>query len=199
MISLSAMAVSMVASATQPRTTIPAPTPPPIVRAPLPPPPVRQGLPQETTVFSRSGQWTIAVDRTLGNGCFLMTGYVDGTGFRIGFSQLSQDFYFFFGNDAWRSLRHGEQYDIVLRFNNVVDDWNVRAETMVFPAGDTVYLASTIGEPDFLAQFMRAQYMNVLYRNRQIVSLDLRGAGPALTELARCQEANPLPPDPFAE
>ena len=73
---------------------------------------------QDTLLWRTVGQWQIRVDKSLGYGCFLVGSYTQGTILRIGIDQQSGNGYVMVGNEAWRSLQVGNQYDLALRFDN---------------------------------------------------------------------------------
>jgi hypothetical protein len=74
------------------------------------------GSPSQDTILWRAvGQWQIRVDKSLGYGCFLIGSYTRGTVLRIGIDQQNGNSYVLVGNEAWRSLQVGNQYDLALR------------------------------------------------------------------------------------
>src|SRR4029079_1880058 len=83
-------------------------------------------LAQDTVLWANVGQWQIRIDKSVNYGCFMLGSYTQGTLLRIGFDQNNRNGYLLVGNDAWRSLRVGNRYDIVLRFDRAAP-WRGRA------------------------------------------------------------------------
>ena len=79
---------------------------------------IAPALAQDTPLWRTVGQWQIRVDASLGYGCFLVGSYTRGTVLRIGIDQQNGNGYVMVGNEAWRSLQVGNQYDLALRFDN---------------------------------------------------------------------------------
>ena len=75
----------------------------------------------DTLKYSTVGAWSIAVDPSLGNGCFVSAGFKGGTSFRLGFDMRESTgagFYTLLGNVKWRSIEYGKNYPIKMRFGN---------------------------------------------------------------------------------
>src|SRR6516165_1980883 len=69
------------------------------------------------------GEWHIGVNKGLGYGCFMGTGYSKGTILLLGFNEKAKNGYIMFGNNAWHSVESGKEYPIVFRFNDGTS-WN---------------------------------------------------------------------------
>jgi hypothetical protein len=130
--------------------------------------------------------WTIAVDKTLANGCFIVSYFDGGTALRVGFDRRHGNAYVMLLNDNWRSIREGNEYQISVQFDSQAP-WNASA-TGVRMGGSPGFIATT-DKTDFMVEFMRQRGMSVTYSGREITRLSLRGTAAATQEMLRCQDA----------
>jgi hypothetical protein len=161
-------------------------------------------LAQETVLWRSIGQWQIRVDASLGYGCFLVGSYTRGTVLRIGIDQQSGNGYVMVGNEAWRSLQVGNQYDLALRFDND-SPWRGRATARRIGSGEMVFLYLSFDRTRFLVELARRLNLRVFYNGDLITQLPLHGTNAAVQEMIRCQRAadiarknNQPQSDPFA-
>jgi hypothetical protein len=160
-------------------------------------------LAQETPLWRTVGQWQIRVDASLGYGCFLVGSYTRGTVLRIGIDQQNGNGYVMVGNEAWRSLQVGNQYDLALRFDNN-SPWRGRATARRIGNGDMVFLYLSFDRARFLVELARRLNMTIYYQGDVVTSLPLRGTNAAVQEMLNCQRAadaarkNRPQGDPFA-
>jgi hypothetical protein len=152
--------------------------------------------------WGTSGAWTIAVDTSLGNSCFLVTTFVDGTIFRLGFNQqnTSSPMYVGIGNQDWKSLDPGKDYDLQLQLDNL-PGWNAAAEATTI--GVTPFLLIPTDQVKFVDEFMRRHTLRMYFSGREVVRLNLKGSSQAVNEMLRCQNAvinytQPPARDPFS-
>lgn len=159
---------------------------------------------QETPLWRTVGQWQIRVDASLGYGCFLVGSYTRGTVLRIGIDQQSGNGYVMVGNEAWRSLQVGNQYDLALRFDSNAP-WRGSATARRIGSGDMVFLYLSFDRARFLVELARRNNMTIFYQGDVVTSLPLRGTNAAVQEMLNCQRAadiarktNRPQGDPFA-
>ena len=158
---------------------------------------------QDTVLWAHVGQWQIRIDKSVNYGCFMLGSYTQGTLLRIGFDQNNRNGYLLVGNDAWRSLRVGNRYDIVLRFDRAAP-WRGRATARTIGSGGMVFLHLTFDNPRFLVELARRIYLTIYYDGDVVTRLPLRGTSAATEELLRCQRAADAgrpddPQDPFSD
>jgi hypothetical protein len=165
---------------------------------------VTGALAQDTILWRAVGQWQIRVDKSLGYGCFLIGSYTRGTVLRIGIDQQSGNGYVLVGNEAWRSLQVGNQYDLALRFDNTAP-WRGRATARRIGSSDMVFLYLPFDRARFLVELARRVNMTIFYNGEVVTSLPLRGTNAAVQEMIQCQRAadiarktNRPQGDPFA-
>ncbi len=139
---------------------------------------------QSTVKWGQVGGWDIRVDRSVGNGCFAMQGYQDGTVLRIGFNMNAGSFYFTVGNAAWQALQPGAVYPVAFVFDN---GSQYRGEMRGVQFGSSVFLLHNSISADFARDFMQRETMRIFYRGAQIAHLSMRNTYAAITEVANCQ------------
>jgi hypothetical protein len=150
--------------------------------------PLPVALAQDTVLWANVGQWQIRIDKSVNYGCFMLGSYTQGTLLRIGFDQNNRNGYLLVGNDAWRSLRVGNRYDIALRFDGAAP-WRGRATARTIGSGGMVFLQLTFDNPRFLVELARRIYLTIYYDGEVVTRLPLRGTSAATDELLRCQRA----------
>lgn len=159
---------------------------------------------QDTPLWRQIGQWQIRVDASLGYGCFLVGSYTRGTVLRIGIDQQNGNGYVMVGNETWRSLQVGGQYDLALRFDNN-SPWRGRATARRIGNGDMVFLYLSFDRARFLVELARRNNMTIYYQGNVVTTLPLHGTNAAVQEMINCQRAadiarkqNRPQGDPFA-
>ena len=134
--------------------------------------------------------WYIGVDKTIGNGCFMVADYDGGTILRVGFHPDDGDLNFFVGNDAWQSLENGKLYPLSVEFGNK-GAWAGDAEGVRL--GDTPMLRLDVSFEDddantFIEEFMRMTVVEIIYQDTELATLRLTGTYAAMQEAINCQE-----------
>jgi hypothetical protein len=149
---------------------------------------VAPALAQDTLLWRSVGQWQIRVDKSLGYGCFLIGSYTRGTVLRIGIDQQNGNGYVMVGNEAWRSLQVGNQYDLAIRFDSA-SPWRGRATARTIGSGSMVFLYLSFSRARFLVELARRNNMTIFYQGDVVTTLPLRGTSAAVQEMVRCQRA----------
>lgn len=178
-----------------------APDPPPITTYPTRPPQnaieVRKG---ETTVWSRSTDWTILVDHTLDNSCYIVRTFADGTLFRIGFDVKNDNgHYFLIGNRNWTSLKVGTNYPIKVQFDNE-GAWEANSEGI--DLGGTTMLHAKFDDNVFWAELATAEMVTFSRNGKAFGQFRLGDSSTAIDQVIACQKAPNQTlqrGDPFAE
>ena len=108
------------------------------------------------------------------------------------------------GNEAWRSLRVGNQYDLAIRFDNNAP-WRGHATARRIGSGEMAFLYLSFDRARFLVELARRLNMTILYQGETVTSLPLQGTNAAVQEVLNCQRAadvarktNRPQGDPFA-
>lgn len=141
---------------------------------------------QETLTWKEVGGWEIRVDTTLGNACFMIATWEQGTILRIGFvsgQSTSTVPYIILGNIYWTSLEEGKDYNLTFRFDNQ-RPWAVNATG--YRLGQYVFLLFEVGTWEFVDEFMRKHGAEISYDGQVIANLSLTNSFAALRETANC-------------
>lgn len=138
-------------------------------------------------LWKEVGHWSVWVDRTLGNACFIATEFEDFTILRVGFlgAAYNAPAYVAVGNENWKSLEAGKDYELVIQMDRR-EPW--RAEASVLKDEKIPFLIAEAGEVEFFREFMRKHSLTISYKGNVVVSLDLKGSAAAMQEMLRCQE-----------
>lgn len=142
-------------------------------------------LAQKPGKWADVGGWEIRVDSSVGNGCFAIQQYEDGSIVRIGVDIDQKRIYLFFGNNAWKSLEQGKIYPVRIVFDGV-STYNGEMNGHQL-SGGTMVLAHRNLSPDFVKDFMLRNVMRIYYQGSQIASLSLQNTYAAITEVSNCQ------------
>lgn len=149
---------------------------------------------EQSPLFRVVGDWAIAVDQHLDNGCFAVATYEGGTGVRIGFDMIDQFLYFMIGDDDWKSIEVGKKYAVEIYFGDETP-WSADAVGYSFDGKDTdVFLWSRIGgiasdqAALFMKEFMEENGVDLWYNGQSIANLTLKGSFKAGQALLECQQ-----------
>jgi hypothetical protein len=142
---------------------------------------------QNAGKWAEVGGWEVRVDPSVGNGCFAIQLYEDGTVVRIGVDVDQKRIYLFFGNNSWKSLELGKIYPVRITFDGVS---NYNGEMNGYRlAGGTMVLAHRNLSSDFVKDFMQRNGMRLYYQGNQIANLSLRN-----TIAKRNSDSDRVPP-----
>lgn len=163
--------------------------PPPLNIAPAPPPiqtsPTQNNV--ETTLWARVGDWSVLTDHTLGDSCFMIKGFADGTTFRLGFDlKFNRKSFFMIGNSDWASIKVGEEYPITVQLDDN-DPWD--APTVGIALGNLVVLHAVFQDTEFWGEFAEARVLRLQRNGREFSRLALGDTAPAIDQVIACQKA----------
>jgi len=130
--------------------------------------------------------WTIAIDTTLGGGCFMYSIFDGAASARIGFDMTAGNIYLLLADMDWTSIAADRTYEIDLQMGNK-PVWS--ADAMGGRMGDVPTLLVTGSDAAFMEEFASQASIKVWYRSKEIMHLSLKGSMAALNEVLRCQEA----------
>lgn len=139
--------------------------------------------------WGTAGGWTIAVDQTIGNACFIIAEYEGSTVLRLGFNPSDRNAYILISNDNWESIEVGKDYLIEIEFDTA-GPWEVSASGWSLAGQDQGgILLAMFDNTDFIKEFVRKHEMIIRYQGQEIERLTLKGSRAAVSEMIRCQEA----------
>ncbi len=155
-------------------------------------------LKSETTLWKQSSGWTIFIDHSISDACYMAAQFPGGTIFRIGFTG-TQDLssYLMLLNKSWQSLDKAKNYKLEFKFDSD-DPWT--ADATASTVSKTPGLSIIFSNEDFWKDIIRKNTLLVRFEDKQIEKLSLAGTDEAFVELAACekvQRKNKI--DPFAE
>lgn len=130
--------------------------------------------------------WTIAIDTTLGGGCFMYTIFDGAASARIGFDLTAGNIYLLLADMDWTSIAADQSYDIALQMGNR-QAWSAAATGGRM--GDVPTLMVTSTDSSFMEEFASQSSIKVWYKNNEIMHLSLKGSMAALGEVLNCQDA----------
>ena len=163
-----------------------------------PPPVVTTESNKDTALWSEQGSWTIRVDRTLSNSCFMFARWEKGLFLRIGINASSDiSSYFFIGHQDWSSLQEGKKYRLKMEFDNF-GPWDIPAEGSKL--GESTLLYATFKNEKFWQEFTNAQGFSLSYNDNDLGNFRLAGSRAAFNDMIACQKHYLSEKrDPFAE
>ena len=130
--------------------------------------------------------WTIAVDTTLGGGCFMYTIFDGDASARIGFDLSAGNIYLLLADMDWTSIAADQSYDIDLQMGTR-EGWSASATGGRM--GDVPTLMVTSSDSSFMEEFASQSSIKVWYKDNEIMHLSLKGSMAALSEVLKCQDA----------
>lgn len=130
--------------------------------------------------------WTIAIDTTLGGGCFMYSIFDGAASARIGFDLTAGNLYLLLADIDWNSIADSQSYEIDLQMGNK-PVWSAAA--VGGRMGDVPTLLVTSTDSAFMEEFASQSSIKVWYKNKEIMHLSLKGSMAALNEVLRCQDA----------
>lgn len=130
--------------------------------------------------------WTIAIDTTLGGGCFMYTIFDGEASARIGFDLTAGNIYLLLADMDWTSISADNTYDIDLQMGNR-QGWSASATGGRM--GDVPTLMVTSTDSSFMEEFASQSSIKVWYKDNEIMHLSLKGSMAALNEVLKCQDA----------
>lgn len=138
-------------------------------------------------LWKEIGGWTVYMDQSMGNACYIASLYEGGTVLRLGFdfSGTKGQVYLALGNRNWKSLEAGKDYPIQVQFDNE-PIWSATARGR--ETKDMTWLFVTTTNTSFLDEFARKLGMRASFSGKQIAALKLKGSSKAISEMLDCQK-----------
>lgn len=145
---------------------------------------VSSAVAQETTQWDSVEGWSIRVDSSVGDGCYIHGRYDSGTNLRLGYDPQASGVYVILGNPAWRSIEQGTVYELTLQFDQRTPR---RIDATGVPVNGRSALAFKLSEGDFVQQFMERNVLTISYRGSEVDRLTLSGSIEAVEAMVQCQ------------
>ena len=161
---------------------------------------------QDTVTWEKNIQgWTVVIDRTIENSCFIISGFDNEMLLRFQFNTTQKNVQFIVANAQWDSLENGQEYDLEVAFGDQPPwtglakghRWNDLLPSLILSVPVEDRKASS-----FMREFTATDTVKISHAGTEIAHLALTGAGEAVDSMLACQAsmANadaPLDHDPF--
>lgn len=152
-----------------------------------------ESVAQESVVWQDNVRgWSVAVDRTIDNSCYIISGFEDDVFVRFQFNATQENVQFIVANINWESVKSGENYDVAVAFGDL-DAWAGTAKghrwNDILPS---LVLSVPIADQKashFMRQFTAMDTVSVSYEGSEIANLDLDGVEEAVASMLSCQTA----------
>lgn len=146
--------------------------------------------------------WSIRVDSSIGDGCFMSGTFKEGTALRVQINPSAKRLQLLIGNAKWHSIADHKKYALAVKFGNR-PAWTGNASGMHLGALPMLLLniGTKKGYADaFAKELMQANFVRVTFHGKQIAKLSLNGTYAAMQEVYACQkEMEKYNQDPFKE
>jgi hypothetical protein len=142
----------------------------------------------EAIHWKKVGYWDVLMDQTMGNACYATTSYEGGSVLRVGFnfSGPENTMYFALGNENWKSIEAGKDYEINIVFDSQAP-WKATALGVDFAEAKWLYVNGL--KTDFATDFSRKHGLTAYFQGREVARLTLKGSSKAFDEMIACQDA----------
>jgi len=164
---------------------------------------------QDTVTWRDDVQgWSVAIDRTIDDSCFIISGFEDDLFLRFQFNATQKNVQFIVASVRWDSVQSGEDYDLEVAFGDM-DAWSGKATghrwNDILPS---LVLSVPIEDHQashFMKEFTATESVRISYDGSEIAHLALSGADEAISSMLECQanmskakESRDTGTDPFA-
>ena len=148
---------------------------------------------QDTVTWKDDIQgWTVVIDRTIENSCFIISGFEDELLLRFQFNATQQNVQFIVANINWKSLETGQDYDMEVAFGDRESwagiakglHWNGILPSLVLSVPVANQQAS-----DFMKEFTAMGSVRISHDGSELANLALAGADEAVASMLDCQAA----------
>lgn len=148
---------------------------------------------EEVEFVTEVAGWSVALDRTMGNSCFIHSSFEGGTELRLGFDVVRQELVVILGDAAWKSLEEHKNYTLEIQFGDK-SPWEAPATGFNFANASYVMLKIRIAMDNdalelFMEEFMTETNVFFKYKGNAIVNLSLSGSYSATEALFDCQRS----------
>lgn len=139
---------------------------------------------EELQDYAEAGDWAIAIDPSLNNGCLMYGEFEDNSVVRIGIDMTTGWGYVLSANPAWGDIVEGQSYPVTIS----LDDKTFDGEAVGYPIDGLPGANVDFDNPDFLAMLVAAQNLTLAHDGNEVMSLDISGSADAVKTLIECQD-----------
>ena len=150
--------------------------------------------------------WTVVVDRTIEDSCFIVSGFENEMLLRFQFNATQKNVQFIVASTDWASLKNGEEYDLEVAFGDQ-DPWTGLAKghrwNDILPSLILSVPVEARQASSFVREFTAMETVRISHAGTEIAHLALTGADEAVNAMLACQAsmahaAENAGEDPFA-
>lgn len=164
---------------------------------------------QETVTWNDDVQgWNVAIDRTINDSCFIISGFSNEQFVRFQFNTTQQNVQLIVADIHWDALENGKDYDIEVAFGGL-DAWSGTAKghrwSDILPSLVLSVPMADEKASHFMKEMTEMEALSISYDGAEIANLALTGAEEAIASMLACQAAmseakkmQGTAPDPFA-
>ena len=148
---------------------------------------------QDTVTWKDDIQgWSVAIDRTIADSCFIISGFEDDLFLRFQFNATQKNVQFIVANVNWDSLQTGEDYDLEVAFGGM-DAWTGMAKghrwSDILPSLVLSVPMEDQQASHFMQEFTGTGSVRISHAGAEIANLALHGASEAVASMLECQAA----------
>ncbi len=146
---------------------------------------------QDTVIWNDDIQgWSVAIDRTIDNSCFIISGFDNDVFLRFQFNATKQNVQFIVANIHWNSLQNGQDYNMEVAFGDLKAwtgmakgyRWNDILPSLVLSVPIADQQAS-----HFMKEFTAMGSVRISHEGSEIAELALAGTEEAIASMMSCQ------------
>lgn len=136
--------------------------------------------------------WNIAIDTTIDNSCFMLTGFEGERFLRFQFNTTQESIQLILASPHWQTLESNQDYDVSVAFDDRAL-WEGVAKARIWkqllPSLVLTIPLEDQSAAEFLAQFSTTESVVVVQGETEIANLALRGNAAAVSSMIECQRA----------
>lgn len=142
----------------------------------------------EPTRWGQSGDWTILVDPEVGNGCFMIRTYEDGTLILIGTVPDRLGGFLAAHNPNWTDIEEGVEGVLSIDFGEALFEGAVVGKFYNDIPGGYAFFDN----PNFVHEFRKRNSVILIgKKSGHQVNIDLKGSNSGINAVLACQEQQP--------
>lgn len=146
---------------------------------------------QDTVTWQENIQgWNVAIDRTIENSCFIISGFEDNLFLRFQFNATQKNVQFIVASTDWKSVQSGQFYDVEVAFGGL-ESWTGQAEGYrwkdILPSLVLSVPVEDKQASNFMKEFTNMGSVRVTHAGAELANLALSGASEAVASMLECQ------------
>ena len=134
--------------------------------------------------------WSVAIDRTIDDSCFIISGFDNDMFLRFQFNATQQNVQLIVASIEWDSLKTGEDYDLEVAFGDL-DSWTGTAKghrwSDILPSLVLSVPFADKQASHFMREFTATDTISITHDGSEIANLALAGADEAIASMMECQ------------